>query len=124
MALPNFIDVVTLTVGKQVKSSYRGGNTPLFGDHDIMYVESEVQAPDANKAVIGQAQIGVKNITSNAWVADRFVGNNAFMIVAGDDSVFSFNASAEGGTQIDVESQGQEVNVPSPPSFSQAVFWV
>lgn len=124
MALPNFIDVVTLTVGKQVKSSYRGGNTPLFGDHDFKYVVSAPPAPAATHAVIAQAQIGVKSTTSNAWVADRFVGNNAFIIVSGDDSVFSFNASASGATQIDVESQGQEVNVPKPPAFSQAVFWV
>lgn len=124
MALPNFIDVVTLTVGKQVQSSYRGGSTPLFGDHDLKYVDIDAAAPDAGDAVIGQAQIGVQRQTKNEWVADRYMGMNASIIVSGDDTVFAFNAAATGETQINPEVQGQEVNVPQPPQFSSSIFWV
>lgn len=124
MALPNFIDVVTITVGKQVTSSYTGGSTPIFGDHDLKYVDIDVAAPDAGDAVIGQAQIGVKPQTKNAWVANTYVGNNAFIIVGSSDTVFAFNAAATGDTQINPEVQGQEVNVPQPPQFSTSIFWV
>lgn len=124
MALPNFIDVVTLTVGKQVTSSYRGGVTPLNTDYALKHVVLDAVAPDAGDAVLGQASIGVQRSVKQPLGANSYVGNNAFIIVGSSDTVFAFNAAATGGTLINPEEQGQEVYVPQPPQFSTSIFWV
>lgn len=123
MALPNFIDVVTITVGKQVQGSYLGGSAPLFGGHALKHVDINAAAPDAGDAVIGQAQIGVKPQTKNAWASNTYIGNNAYIVVDSADSLFTFNTAATAETQINPDIQGQEINVPKTPQFSTSIFW-
>ena len=124
MALPNFIDVVTLTVGKQVTSAYRGGATPLVPAKVTKRVSLDAVAPDANYEVVGQASIGVQRSTKQPLGGQSFRGDTALMIVGSDNTVFSFNAAATGTTQINPEEQGQEVYVPQEPQFSTSIFWV
>lgn len=124
MSLPNFIDVVTLTVGKAVTSSYRGGVTTLNADHALRYVSSDAVSPSVGDAVVGQASIGVQRSVKQNQSGTIYVGKNASIIVSSDETVFAFNAAATGTTQINPQQQGSEVNVPQAPRFSTSVFWV
>ena len=124
MALPNFIDVITFTVGKTVTSSYNGGVNTLNANHSLKYVSSEVSAPSLGNAVIGQASIGVQRSTKESHLGNVYTGKNAFIIVSSDDTVFAFNAAATGTTQINTQEQGQEVHIPQEPQFTTSIFWV
>jgi len=124
MALPSFIDVVSITVSKRVDSSYINGSRPLYADSALRYVACDAVAPDAGDVVLGQAQLGVQRQTKNTMGGVNYIGSNAFKIVALANSLFTFEAPATAETQIDIEAQGQEVYVPAQPVFSSSVLWV
>ena len=124
MSLPNFIDVITFTVGKTVTSSYTGGVNILNAGHALKYVSADATAPAAGSAVIGQASIGVQRSVKQSQLGSAYTGKNAFIIVSSDDTVFAFNAAATGTTQINTQEQGQEVHIPQEPQFSTRIFWV
>ena len=124
MALPSFIDVVTLTVSKRVDSSYVTGSRPLFTDSALKYVPCDAVDPDAGDAVLAHAQIGVQRSVKNTLGGINYLGSNAFKIVALSGDQFNFNAPATSTTQVAPDAQGQEVYVPSEPAFSSSVIWV
>jgi hypothetical protein len=124
MALPSFIDVVTLTVSKRVDSSYVNGSRPLYADSALRYVSCDAVAPDAGDAVLAQAQLGVQRDNKNSLGGVDYIGSNASIIVASAASLFNFNAAASATTQLDPEAQGQDVYVPAQPAFSSSVLWV
>lgn len=124
MALPSFIDIVSVTVGKQVNSSYVNGASPFLSDTVLKYVLHDTAAPDAGYAVCGQAAIGVQLSSKERIGGDTWFGSNAFKIIYQGDTTFVFNANATGDTQINPEQQGQELSIPVLPAFSNSVFWV